>query len=102
VLVADTNFFKVFSYELVTGSSAHVSYNDVFLSTAMAAKYFGALDPVGKTMKVFRNSYTVKGVFKGLPANTHLKFEYFAFLTSGIERLECGLHVHVCSIEGRP
>lgn len=75
ILVADTNYFKVFFHEMLKGSPIDASPNDIFISETIATKYFGAGDPIGKEMKVFREFYNVKGVFKDLPANTHLKFD---------------------------
>ena len=48
------------------------------ISESTAKKYFGMENPIGKT---FRNgqrpeSYTVRGVFKDVPANSHIKFDF--------------------------
>ena len=50
----------------------------------MAEKYFGKENPVGKTI-VVDNKYNVevKGIFKNVPDNSHLQFDFlvpFVFL----------------------
>ncbi len=75
ILVADTNYFRIFHHDLLKGSALSARPSDVFVSEAIATKYFGADDPIGKAMKVFRDNYIVKGVFKDLPNTTHLKFD---------------------------
>ena len=88
VYFATKSFFKVFSIPLIQGTDS-VVLNDPFkvvLSETLAKKYFGNEDPVGK---IIRNNgeqdYEVTGVFKDLPANTHMKisalFSYASFET---------------------
>lgn len=75
ILVADTNYFRIFPHDMLKGITGDARPTDIFISETIATKYFGETDPIGNTMKVFRDFYTVKGVFKDLPANTHLKFD---------------------------
>lgn len=75
IIAADINYFKVFPLDMVVGSTAVVSPNDVFISERTAAKLFGDVNSIGSTMKVYSSYYTVKGVFRDLPTNTHLKFD---------------------------
>jgi putative ABC transport system permease protein len=56
----------------------------VVLSETLARKYFGDKDPIGKIIRNNgRTDYEVTGVFKDLPANTHMKisalFSYASF-----------------------
>jgi putative ABC transport system permease protein len=75
ILYADTNYFKVFHHVILPGgSTAAPNCGDVFLSETLARKYFDTTDVLGKTVKIFREYYTVKGIFKDIPTNTHLKF----------------------------
>jgi len=75
IFLVDSNFFNVFHREMLMGSTNAVSANDVFISEQIATRYFGEANPIGSTMKVYSNFYTVKGVFKDLPFNTHFKFK---------------------------
>lgn len=72
------DFFKVFSVPLIAGNDS-LALKDPFsivLSESTARKYFGNEDPIGKTLKRNgRDEYHVTGIFKDLPANTHMKFD---------------------------
>lgn len=80
IIAADVNYFKVFPHDLIVGSAEVVSPNDVFISERTAAKFFGDANPIGNTMKIYSRLYTVKGVLRNLPANTHLKFDIVLIL----------------------
>ncbi|MPR34032.1 ABC transporter permease [Salmonirosea aquatica] len=75
VYFADSSVFDVFSYRLVSGSKAALAApNSVVLTQRLAQKYFGTSEPLGKTLKINDQPYTVTGVLENLPANTDLKF----------------------------
>ena len=80
VYYADSTFFQVFSYPLVSGDStrALAEPGTVMLSESAARKYFGEEDPMGQTLDVrgwISGSYRVDGIFKDVPANSHLQFD---------------------------
>jgi putative ABC transport system permease protein len=90
VAVVDPNFFQVIKLPLVEGDPAGVfaQPESIVLSQSAARKYFGDIDPLGKTVTVTgsgilcdRNDaacltaahpLTVTGVLRDLPNNTHL------------------------------
>jgi putative ABC transport system permease protein len=75
---ASEEFFSMFSIPLLSGNDSLVLKDPftIVLSQSTAKKYFGAEDPVGKTVKLNgREEYHVTGVFADLPANTHMKFD---------------------------
>lgn len=76
--IADSTFFTMFSYPLIRGSAATVlsQPNVIVISQAAADKYFGKEDPVGKTVYLNqRMPFTISGVFKDIPENSHIKFD---------------------------
>ncbi len=82
-LLADDNFFQVFSFELVKGEKA-TCLNDpssLVISESKARQYFGDEDPIGKTIVAgqFWNGQdrelVVTGVFKDVPSHSHLQFD---------------------------
>ncbi|HEY4061744.1 MAG TPA: ABC transporter permease [Puia sp.] len=82
----DSNFFKVFTLPLQKGDASTILMqpNSVVLSRAMAKKYFGDADPMGKVV-VFpdqKASCTVTGVFDKVPENSHFHFDLFAALST--------------------
>lgn len=82
---ASEDFFKVFGYELVSGSDSTV-LKDPFtmvVSESLGRRYFGDADPVGRSLKTNgKEEYTITGVFKDIPGNTHLKFDALLSFTS--------------------
>ncbi|MDF9796582.1 putative ABC transport system permease protein [Catalinimonas alkaloidigena] len=78
----DSAFLEMFSFPLKQGL-AKTSLNEqhnILLTEAMAIKYFGDSNPLGKTIEisagVLSGSFTVSGVLEALPANTHLQFDF--------------------------
>lgn len=84
--IADANFFRVFSYPLVAGDPATVLTrpHTVVLSEATAQKYFGAENPIGRTIRVDgEQEYEVTGVFRQpAHARSHITFDLLASLES--------------------
>jgi putative ABC transport system permease protein len=82
---ASEDFFEVFSIKLIEGTDSLVLKEPfkIVLSESMAKKYFGAENPIGKTLKANGNmDFEVSGVFQDLPINTHMKIDgLFSFVT---------------------
>jgi putative ABC transport system permease protein len=78
VMAADSNFFNVFSIKLLKGSPKTVlsKLNDMVITEGAAKKYFGDEDPVGKTLKMFGQDFTITGVCENVPENSHFKFHF--------------------------
>jgi putative ABC transport system permease protein len=73
VNLVDPSFFRIFSFPLLKGDPETVLKQpySMALAEAMAAKYFGKEDPVGKTVLLNgRHAFTVTGVFRDAPANS--------------------------------
>ncbi len=81
----DANFFRIFTLPLIKGdrTTALQQPNTVVISTAVAKKYFGKEDPIGKQLILKDNNdaaFTITGVYDEVPANSH--FEHFGLLAS--------------------
>jgi putative ABC transport system permease protein len=75
---ASRDFFKVFACPLIAGDSetALAEPNSIVLSSSLARKFFGDIDPMGKIIRFGnRRQLMVTGVFEDLLDNTHLKFD---------------------------
>lgn len=85
---ADSNFLTAFNFPLKKGDekTALDEINSIVISERMARKYFGTVDPIGKTLKINGGSSsgicTVTGVLKNLPINSHLQFEFLRPLSN--------------------
>jgi putative ABC transport system permease protein len=78
-LYADADFFRLFSFEVISGKpsidSGDVSH--VSISRRLAEKLFGNDEPIGKTIKVnLSNDYTIASVFEDVPNESSIQFDY--------------------------
>jgi putative ABC transport system permease protein len=75
---ADADYFKMFSFPLLTGDPATVlkmPYTMV-ITESVAKRYFGKEEPVGKVMKVGAEfDCQVTGVAKDMPTNSDVKYD---------------------------
>jgi putative ABC transport system permease protein len=79
VCMADNSILEMFTFPLVQGDAktALIDPNNIVLSEKMAEKYFGGENPIGKTLKADdRYDFHVTGVFKKIPTNSHLQFDF--------------------------
>lgn len=79
----DSNFFRVFTLPLVQGDAATAlrEPNTVVITKAVAIKYFGKEDPMGKVISFKdekNSSFKVTGVIDKVPVNSHFHFDLFA------------------------
>lgn len=85
ILVADSAFLPMMGYEMIEGNAvtALAEPNSAVISETHAKVFFGAQNPIGKTLRFQDDDLTDKslkitGVFADLPDNTHLKFDMLA------------------------
>jgi len=78
ILLADSNFFSMFSYELIIGSKEDVlrDINSIVLTQKSAIKYFGEEDPINEIVLLDDEPYTVSGLAKDPPHNTYHQFDF--------------------------
>lgn len=91
VFFMDSTVFDVFSWELLEGNqkTALVAPFSIVLTESTAKKYFGDEDALGKTLKGSESAgranagdYTVTGVMKDVPGNSHFKFNALLSLST--------------------
>lgn len=78
VLFADSGFFKVFSFEVISGNPEKDlgEPNKAFLTKSLAAKFFGDQNPIGEKIRL-RNKIEVEvaGLMEDTPPASHLRFD---------------------------
>jgi putative ABC transport system permease protein len=81
-LQTDSSFFKFFDLDLIKGNkeTALALPNQVIISESISQKYFGKEDPIGKVLGGDLGEVKVSGVFKDLPNNSHLRFDFMGSL----------------------
>lgn len=77
-ILADPEFFEVFSFPIVKGEhkTFATGINVVMISERLASVYFNAEDPIGKTLTIVSKELIVVAVFKDVPGNSHLQFDF--------------------------
>jgi putative ABC transport system permease protein len=77
--MVDPEFLEIFSFPLVAGDP-QTALNEPFsilLTQDTAEKYFGRENPVGRVINADNSyDYTVTGVLKNVPENSHVKFDF--------------------------
>lgn len=82
VLFVDTSFFNLFDIEFVKSSKEEAQRkfgaqaNDALITEREAKNLFGDEDPIGKSFTMLDDSinYTILGVVKRMPKNSHFNF----------------------------
>ena len=90
-MYADPSVLSMYALPFIYGNATKAldNPNDVVISESMSKKFFGNINPVGKTIKMNAKGaysvdglYTVTGVFKDLPANCYYKFQWLSPYTT--------------------
>jgi len=77
----DPAFFDLFNFPVVAGSNNITDKNSVLITEAIAKKYFGKQDPLGKALTFYSGDnyampLTVTGVLKDIPVNSTIQFGF--------------------------
>lgn len=76
----DPSFFEIFTFEFLEGD-AGAALNDpysIVLSEDQARKFFGSQNPIGQIIQFDeKTNFTVTGVIRNIPSNSHLTREIF-------------------------
>jgi putative ABC transport system permease protein len=78
-IFSDPSLFTMFTFPFIRGDplTALSSPSSVVITQAMAHKYFGSQDPLGKTIRTQnQNDYIVTGVLENIPKNSSLQFGF--------------------------
>ena len=80
VAYADSSLLEVFTLPMITGNAATILREPLSLviSERAAKKYFNRMDIVGQSLIINDTStYTIAGVIKDLPQQSHFSFDFF-------------------------
>jgi putative ABC transport system permease protein len=79
MLIADSNFFKFFNFEIIKGNPDEFlkGTNKLVITESMAKRYFGNEDPIGKILLrgADKTAGEVVGLVKDPPSNSHITFD---------------------------
>jgi putative ABC transport system permease protein len=88
MVFVDSNFFNVFTIPFLQGNAktALLHPHSMVISKALALKYFGNEDAIGKLIPFSKSNnsppFTVTGVFDKIPSNSHFHFDMFGSMAS--------------------
>jgi putative ABC transport system permease protein len=84
IFYADSTVFGVFTFPLVQGDpkTALAHPNAIVLTVAMAAKYFGDENPIGKTLALDDQDYQITGVMQDAPRQSHFHPDFLAAMAT--------------------
>lgn len=74
----DPDFLEMFNIDFIQGDrrSALSGPHNIVITKEMADKYFDGEDPMGKTLTSMYFVFTITGVIKSLPQNSHIQFDF--------------------------
>ncbi|OEK03948.1 hypothetical protein BFP97_19245 [Roseivirga sp. 4D4] len=83
-LFVSEEFLDVFTFPVLHGNpeTALDEPFSVVLTEEMAIRVFGRTDVLGEVLRKSEQQYTVTGILKDLPKNSHIKFEAIASMSS--------------------
>ncbi len=88
VFYADPELFDVFSFPLLEGD-LEIPFSgpkSILVSEKMSRKYFGDKAARGQILSLYEQDYTVTGVFKDVPQNSHFRFEFLVPFETFVQR----------------
>ncbi len=86
---ADEDFFQFFTAPLINGDPATVLQApfSIVLTEAVAQKYFGEEDPIGKTLRIEHygeyHDWRVTGIMEEMPVHSHFHFDMMMSMNTG-------------------
>jgi putative ABC transport system permease protein len=89
---ADEQLFSVFSFPILKGDPKPLKQAaSIAISETMAERLFGAVDPIGKMIRIDdRREVVITSVFKDIPVNSSLQFDFA--LTFDVLKKQWGLN----------
>ncbi|MCB9067073.1 MAG: ABC transporter permease [Calditrichae bacterium] len=90
IMFAKPNVFKVFTFPLLQGDpqTALQEPNTMVLTQQMATKYFGAENPIGKTLRLDNAvDFLITGIVSEAPLQSHIQYDFIASHHSDIQSL---------------
>lgn len=93
-LFADSSFFDIFSYTVVSGDKSEFLRrpNAAIITESLAKKYFGNEDPVGRIIygvNPGKDPVEIQGVVKDVRTDSHLKFDLVISLSTITTKSYC-------------
>lgn len=90
ILAADSNFFNMFNFPILSGNHKTVfrQANTLAMTRSTAQKYFGDQDPIGKLLRLGasngenQQTYEITAVIEDTPDNSYIEFDILLSMKS--------------------
>lgn len=81
---ADNGLVDIFNIHFILGDpkTSLTEPKSLLITSHISEQYFGLLNPLGNKVTIDTSEYTITGVIEDAPANTHLKYNMIASLSS--------------------
>jgi putative ABC transport system permease protein len=81
---ADANVFQIFNFPLIIGESNEALQKpaSVVISESIAYKYFSSTQVIGKNLRLNNENYTITGVMRDVPQNSHFRPDFIASMNT--------------------
>lgn len=93
IAITDSSFLRIFTFPLLSGDSLTVlsQPNSVVLTKSASQKYFGDMDPIGRTLAIRvawgeETIYTITGVIVDVPKNSRFQFDLLINRKPGLNK----------------
>jgi putative ABC transport system permease protein len=98
IIFADASIFDVFTIPFILGNpgTALLDPNTIVITQDIANKYFGNMNPLGKSLRFEDRDrdFKITGVIENCPATSHFQYEMIASLVSSPTAFETGWGGH--------
>ena len=86
MLIVDSTFFKLFSFESVSGDleKALDDPNTIVMSESAVKRHFGSEQALNQVVRIVDTDFRIGAIVKDLPDNTHFEAEVFIPMSKGI------------------
>lgn len=80
----EPSFFDLFGFTLQTGNTSSLSEpKHVLLSQALAEKFYGNIDPTGKSIELGNwGQFTISGILNTPPSKSHISYDVFVSMAT--------------------
>ena len=86
-VMVDSSFLEIFDFPLLSGDpgTALDEPFTIIISESTARKFFKGIEVVGETLKMGDRDFTIKGVLKDVPENSHLQFDILISMATALQ-----------------
>ena len=84
MIMVDSTFLEMFDFKLLAGDR-NTALNEPYsliVSVETAQKFFGDEDPIGQSLVLGEDPYTITGLIENAPENSHLQYDVLASINT--------------------